>query len=237
MVDFTAFSSDSRSSDYHCVSTCCLRFTYERSNTMPKITDTACKNAPVDAKLWDSEVKWFAMFAGKTRKTFFFQRDVNGKTVRDKIGLWGEINAAQARTEATMLAADHASGTVAKRLRAARTPTLNEALSTYIARPKLRSDQNKEIVEGQMLMNLKDWLDTPLDQIDRAICARAHARLTAPREGRDVKGRTRMLGGEGAANHTRSRSGRFGTMFGAPMTCPNAPRSRLNGTTRNRRKR
>ena len=51
-------------------------------------------------------------------------------------------------------------------------------------------------------MNLKDWLDTPLDQIDRAMCARAHARLTVPREGKDVKGRTRMLGGERAANHT-----------------------------------
>ena len=61
---------------------------------MPKITDTACKNAAIDAKLWDTEIKGFALFAGKTRKTFFFQRDVNGKTVRDKIGIWGEINAA-----------------------------------------------------------------------------------------------------------------------------------------------
>ena len=127
---------------------------------------------------------------------------MNGKTVRDKIGIWGEINAAQARTEATLLAADHASGTVAKRLRAARTPTLKEALATYIARPKLRSDQNKEIVEGQMMLNLKDWLDTPLDQIDRAMCARAHARITTLREGKDVKGRTRMLGGERTANHS-----------------------------------
>ena len=169
---------------------------------MPKITDTACKNAKPDEKLWDTEIKGFALFAGKTRKTFFFQRDVNGKTVRDKIGIFGEINAAQARTEATLLAADHASGTVAKRLRAARTPTLKEALATYIARPKLRSDVNREIVEGQMQVNLKDWLDTPLDQIDRAMSARAHARLTVPREGKDVKGRTRMLGGERAANHT-----------------------------------
>ena len=56
---------------------------------MPKITDTACKNALPDAKVWDSEIKGFALFAGKTRKTFFFQRDVNGKTVRDKIGIWG----------------------------------------------------------------------------------------------------------------------------------------------------
>lgn len=169
---------------------------------MPKITDTACKNAAVDAKLWDSEVKGFALFAGKTRKTFFFQRDVNGKTVRDKIGIWGEINAAQARTEATMLAADHASGTVAKRLRTARTPTLEAALASYIARPKLRSGDNKAVVEGQMRVHLKDWLNIPLDQIDRAMCARAHARLSVPWASKDTKGRARILGGERAANHT-----------------------------------
>lgn len=38
--------------------------------TTVKLTETSCKGAPANAKLWDSEVKGFALFTGKTTKAY-----------------------------------------------------------------------------------------------------------------------------------------------------------------------
>ncbi len=115
-----------------------------------KLTETACKNAPAEAKLWNTEIKGFGLFAGKTRKTFYYQKDVHGKTTRTKLGTWPETRLADARYEAAQLVAQYASGAVAKRLRAERIPTLDQATDDYIARPKLRSEHNKAQVRKQM---------------------------------------------------------------------------------------
>ncbi len=115
-----------------------------------KLTETACKNAQPDTKLWDSEIKGFALFVGKTRKTFYFQKDIGGKTTRTKLGTWPDTRTADARYEASLHVAEHASGAVAKRLREARVPTLSDALETYLARPKLRSELNKKLVRNQI---------------------------------------------------------------------------------------
>ncbi|WP_323042264.1 hypothetical protein [Gemmobacter sp.] len=47
-----------------------------------KLTKTTVKAAPPDAKLWDTEIKGFGLFTGKTTKTFYHQQDAKGKTVR-----------------------------------------------------------------------------------------------------------------------------------------------------------
>uniref|UniRef100_UPI004047325A tyrosine-type recombinase/integrase n=1 Tax=Yoonia sp. TaxID=2212373 RepID=UPI004047325A len=142
-----------------------------------KLTETACKNAPADAKLWNTEIKGFGLFAGKTRKTFYYQKDVHGKTTRTKLGTWPETRLADARYEAAQLVAQYASGAVAKRLRAERIPTLDQATDDYIARPKLRSEHNKAQVRKQMDNHLNAWMTTPLDEISKADCVRAHARV------------------------------------------------------------
>jgi integrase len=142
-----------------------------------KLTEAACKNAPPNTKIWDTEIKGFGLFTGKERKTFYYQKDVSGKTVRTRLGIWPETRATDARYEAAQLVAQYASGAVARRLQASRIPTLEQALETYLARPKLRSEQNKRHVEQQMRGHLGTWLRTPLDQVTKADCVRAHAQV------------------------------------------------------------
>ena len=144
-----------------------------------KLTETTCKNAPPDAKLWDTEIKGFGLFAGKTKKTFYYQKDLHGKTTRTKLGTWPETRLADARYEAAQLVAQYASGAVAKRLRAKLIPTLDQATDDYLARPKLRSDANKKVVRAQMHQHLKAWLKVPLDEISKADCVTAHSRIAS----------------------------------------------------------
>lgn len=145
--------------------------------TTVKLTETSCKGAPANAKLWDLEVKGFALFTGKTTKTFYFQKDVHGKTTRVKIGNFPEVSAGIARGEAIQMAAEHATGVAAKKLMAKRIPTVEDATTAYLARPKLRSDHNKELVKKQVHSHLKDWLKKPLDEITKDMCVKAHARI------------------------------------------------------------
>ena len=103
-----------------------------------KLTETAVKAAPPDAKLWDTEIKGFGLFTGKMTKTFYYQKDAKGQTVRTKLGTWPETGVADARHEASLLVAEYASGAVAKRLRAAKTPTLSDVLfATFAAFPEV----------------------------------------------------------------------------------------------------
>jgi hypothetical protein len=48
----------------------------------------------------DTELKGFGLCVGAKAKTFFTQRDINGKTVRVTIGRYGVFTVAQAREEA-----------------------------------------------------------------------------------------------------------------------------------------
>lgn len=84
-----------------------------------KLTEAAVKTAAPNAKYWDTEIKGFGLFTGKDTRTFYFQKDVQGKTVRTKLGAWPETRVADARYEAGLLVGEYASGAVAKRLRAA----------------------------------------------------------------------------------------------------------------------
>ena len=142
-----------------------------------KLTETVCKAAPPNEKLWDTEIKGFALFTGKARKTFYFQRDVHGRTHRVKLGNFPDVDARDARVTALELANEHAQGLTAKRLRASRIPTLRAATETYLAREKLRSEANKVAVRSQMHSHLKDWLDTSLDEITKADCVTMHRRV------------------------------------------------------------
>ena len=155
--------------------------------TKKKLTQTVADKAGPNEKIWDTEIKGFYLVTGKTKKTLYYQKDVNRKTVRHKLGSLPEITVAAARVEAEQLRAEHATGAVAQRLAASRIPTLRDATDTYLARPKLRSEHNKNQVRAQMENKLTDWLDLRLDEITKADCVAMHARLGAD--------------GERAANH------------------------------------
>ena len=53
-----------------------------------KLTKAECDKAPPNAKLWDTEIKGFGLFTGKATKTFYYQKDVHGKTTRTKLGTY-----------------------------------------------------------------------------------------------------------------------------------------------------
>ncbi|MEP4198111.1 MAG: integrase family protein [Aliishimia sp.] len=142
-----------------------------------KLTQTACEKAPPNTKVWDTEIKGFGLFTGKASKTFYFQYDVRGRTQRVKLGNFPQVSAGIARGDALQLAADQASGLSAKRLALEKVPTLERAMTTYLARPKLRSEANKKLVEGQMRNHLSKWLQTPLDEITKAMCVSSHSRI------------------------------------------------------------
>lgn len=120
-------------------------------------------------------MKDFGLFTGKTRKTFYCQRDVHGKTVRIRIGNFPDVSSGFARGEAFRLAADHATGVAARRIAASKIPTLRDAMEACLARAKLRSQHNKDSVRHQIAGHLKSWLTISLDEINRAMCAKAHA--------------------------------------------------------------
>lgn len=146
---------------------------------MPKLTDTFAKRiAPAGAgteKHWDTEVKGFVLFAGKQAKTWYFQKDVGGRTSRVKIGRYPIISAQAARETALSLALEKSRG--AGREVQRRAPRLEEAMETYLARPKLRSETYKLDTRQQLALHLGDWLRLPLDEITRAMVVDRHRSL------------------------------------------------------------
>lgn len=53
-------------------------------------------------------------------------------------------------------------------------PTLETAMETYLARPKLRSVDHKDELRQQSQRHLKDWLQLPLDEITKSIAVAKH---------------------------------------------------------------
>lgn len=147
---------------------------------MPKLTDTfakkACNPETGQEKHWDTEVKGFGLFCGKQTKTWYYQRDVGGKTKRVRIGGYPTISAAAARETALGLAFEHARGAGKSAMQVA--PTLRDALKAYTERAKLRSDKNKRNVRERIELHLADWLDLRLDEIDRGMVAARHRKLS-----------------------------------------------------------
>ena len=81
---------------------------------MPKLTETYVKKLPPvvngTKKYWDSEVKGLVVFVGKRSKTWYFQKDVGGKTQRVLIGRYPTITAQTARQTALGFALEMSRG-------------------------------------------------------------------------------------------------------------------------------
>jgi integrase len=146
---------------------------------MPKLTETfARKVAPSRAgtdKYWDSEIKGLVLFVGKTAKTWYFQKDVGGQTRRVLIGRYPVISAAAARQTALGFALEMGRG-AGKAIQAG-APTLAEAMESYLARPKLRSEAHRIGLRQQFELHLRDWLKLPLDEITKSQVVERHRAL------------------------------------------------------------
>ncbi|WP_333814750.1 Arm DNA-binding domain-containing protein [Tabrizicola sp.] len=71
---------------------------------MPKLTETFVSKLPLAkegrVKLWDPEIRGLAIFFGKASKTWYFQKDMGGRTRRVMIGRYLAISASAARETA-----------------------------------------------------------------------------------------------------------------------------------------
>lgn len=146
---------------------------------MPKLTETYARKTPLShkgtKKHWDTEVKGFVLFVGKKSKTWYFQKDVGGQTKRSLIGRYPVISADAARQTAMGFALDMSRG--AGKVIQTGAPTLALAAETYVARPKLRSEEHKKGTIRQFELHLKDWLRLPLNEITKAMVVQRHREM------------------------------------------------------------
>lgn len=152
---------------------------------MPKLNETFVSKLSFSkegtAKQWDTEIKGLVLFVGKASKTWYFQKDVGGQTRRVMIGRYPMITAQVARQ--TALGLSLAWGRGAGKSAQVGAPTLEAAMESYLARPKLRSAAHRQGLRQQFEMHLKDWLRLPLSEISRAMVVERHKALAATPSG------------------------------------------------------
>lgn len=152
---------------------------------MPKLTETfASKLSPAKEgtlKHWDTEIRGFVLFVGKRSKTWYYQRDVGGKTRRIMIGRYPMISAAAARQTALGYALDWGRG--AGKMIQMGAPTLEVATEAYLARPKLRSEAHRTSLSRQFAKHLGDWMKLPLGEITKSMVVQRHCSLAATPSG------------------------------------------------------
>ncbi|WP_085807773.1 tyrosine-type recombinase/integrase [Roseovarius albus] len=143
---------------------------------MPKLTEALAKRLPFSKagtdKHWDNEIKGLVLFVGKRSKTWYFQKDVGGKTQRVLIGRYPVISAQAARQTALELALEMGRG--AGKVAQIGAPRLEAALASYLRRPKLRSEDHKHGIRQQFELHLKDWMRLPLDEISKQMVVDRH---------------------------------------------------------------
>jgi integrase len=143
---------------------------------MPKLTETFANKLPQakqgTQKYWDTEIKGFVLYVGKRSKTWYYQRDVGGRTQRALIGRHPVITAATARQTALGFALEWGRG-AGKAIQVG-APTLEKAMEAYLARPKLRSDTHRLSLRQQFELHLKEWMKLPLDEISKAMVVAKH---------------------------------------------------------------
>lgn len=124
---------------------------------MPKLTETFARKLPQTKtgtdKHWDSEVRGLVLFVGKRSKTWYYQKDVGGQTRRILIGRHPVISADAARQTALGFALEWARG--AGKVAQVGAPTLEAAMESYLARPKLRSEAHRDGLRQQFEKHLK----------------------------------------------------------------------------------
>lgn len=161
------------------------------SNTI-KLTQSAVKGLPfvqpTDKKrqhlYFDTELKGLGVCVGAKAKTFFVQRDINGKSVRTSIGRYGVFTVEQAREEARELLMKMTKGINPNKEAQAsqsQTVTLKDGLALHLKsmKAKGRSKRTTDDYEYRMTRYLPDWLDRPLASITRTEARERHHKIAA----------------------------------------------------------
>lgn len=147
---------------------------------------------PIRQRLYfDSEVHGFGVVvtrndrAGTPTRTFFIQREVNGRTRRVKIGRFGDLNVEQARKLAQQTVSQMLRGidpNAEKRRARSRGVTLREAADDYRDKPAKRSRTVKATLtlrnHDRFVETLADWKARPLAELTRQEVLARHKKLT-----------------------------------------------------------
>ena len=155
-------------------------------STSIKLTQSAVKGLPFvqadDKKrqhlYFDTELKGFGVCVGAKSKTFFVQRDINGKTVRTSIGRYGVYTVEQAREEARELLMKMGKGINPNREeKPAASVTFGDALDLHLKSNKKRSERTLKDYRYLADQYLSDWLKKPLTEITRKDCRERHHKI------------------------------------------------------------
>lgn len=155
-------------------------------STSIKLTQSAVKGLtfvqPDDKKrqhlYFDTDLKGLGVCVGAKSKTFFVQRDINGKTVRTSIGRYGVYTVEQAREEARELLMKMGKGiNPNKEERPAASVTFGDALDLHLKSNKKRSKRTLKDYRYLSDQYLSDWLKKPLTEITRKDCRERHHKI------------------------------------------------------------
>lgn len=154
-----------------------------------KFTKTALDAVPLVAKdegraqrlYFDTEQPGFGFCVGMKARTFFYQRDVDGKSVRTTIGRFGtEYTLKQAQDEARELAIRMRKGVNPNREKEQRRITgltFGDALDMHLGSNKKRSARTLGDYRYLSDQYLSDWLTKPLTEVTRKDCRERHQKI------------------------------------------------------------
>ncbi|MCC6394779.1 MAG: integrase family protein [Bryobacterales bacterium] len=134
----------------------------------------------------DRNLPGFMVLCGRVSRTYAYQREVNGKTIRVNLGQVGEITAENARLEALKAKKAIDAGqnpNVTRRIESAKAIALDEAYELYKKSEK-RSPKTLELYDTMFRLYLKPWAEKyrhTLESIglDRPGVRKLHEDITA----------------------------------------------------------
>ncbi len=139
--------------------------------------------------VWDTEVRGFGLVIGLTRRTFVVRGRVNGRQLKETIGVLGQPdeqgqpwNVLRARQNARRRLGAMSSGRslAAERARAVG-PTLRAALELHVSNMKKSqcSPRSIDTIEAEIPRLLAGWMDRPIIELTRSELRKLHDELTS----------------------------------------------------------
>lgn len=158
------------------MSTNALRFTQSSVAALPLVQPGDVKRQRL---YFDTDLKGFGLLVGAKAKTFFVQRDIDGKTVRTTVGRYGVLTVKQAMEEARALLFQMTKGVNPnqERRKASGVPTYKEALKAHLESNKKRSPRTLDDYQYLSDQYLSDWMGRRLDDFTRADCRDRHKKI------------------------------------------------------------
>lgn len=152
-----------------------------------KLTKTYVEKIPLMEKgqsyYFDTELKGFGVSIGAKGKTYFAQRDVNGKTVRSTIGKHGVFTCEEAREHARQKLAAMALGQNINHVKKKQKReeqnrvTFGKAIEAYRIGRKHLSKTTHYRLDCLKTLYLPDWQNKPLEEITRDMVFERHIKI------------------------------------------------------------